>query len=183
MPPRSSLKTLPPEIKAELDRLLVLDNFTIDQLAAELRNLGANVSRSAVGRYSKNYKQVAGRMKEYKEMATAFANELGTEVESDAHQVIVQMLHTMLMRTGMAELDKDDPEFKPKDLMLLSASIKNLMGSVKDRQVIQEKERLRARQEAARDAASTMKEAGLSAEQIQFWREEFLGVKPKPKEK
>lgn len=182
MPPRSTVKSLPPEIKAELDRLLVLDNFTIDQLVEHLAKLGEDLSRSAVGRYTKNYHNVAARMKQYKETATAFANELGTAVESDAHQIIVQMMHTMLMRVGMAELNNDDPTFKPKDLMLLSASIKNLMGSVKDRQAIQEKERELARREAANDASASMKEAGLSAEQIQFWREEFLGVKPKPKE-
>ncbi len=175
MPPRSSLKNLPPEIKAELDRLLVLDHFTIDQLAAELRQLGANVSRSAVGRYTKDYKQVAARMKEYKEMATAFANELGTEVESDAHQVIVQMLHTMLMRTGMAELDKDVAEFKPKDLMLLSASIKNLMGSVKDRQVIQEKAREKALAEAAEAATTVARKKGLTRETVDAIREKILG--------
>lgn len=182
MPPRSTVKSLPPEIKAALDRLLALDNMTIDQLVEHLGQLGADLSRSAVGRYTQNYKQVAAKIKQFKEMATAFANELGTEVESDAHQVIVQMLHTMLMRTGMAELENDEPTITPKELMLLSASIKNLMGSVKDRQVIQEKERVIARQAAAKDAASTMKEAGLSPEQIQFWREEFLGVKPKPKD-
>lgn len=175
MPPRSTVKSLPPEIKAEIDRLLVLDNFTIDQLVAHLAKFGQELSRSAVGRYSKNYKQVAAKMKEYKEMATAFANELGTEVESDAHQVIVQMLHTMLMRTGMAELDSDKPTFAPKDLMLLSASIKNLMGSVKDRQAIQEKARALAFTEAADAVDTVASKGGITKETVRAIKDKILG--------
>ncbi|WP_321392803.1 DUF3486 family protein [Emcibacter sp.] len=177
MPPKSSIKSLDPKIKAELDRLLSQDNMTIDELVGFLQSLGAEVSRSAVGRYSQNYKTVASKMKEYKEMATAFANELGTEVESDAHQVIVQMLHTMLMRVGMQELDRDEPLYDPKDLMFLGSTIKNLMGSIKDRQAMEEKALQKARQQVADEASVTMKQAGLSPDQVKFWREDFLGVK------
>ncbi len=175
MPPRSTVKKLPPEIKAELDRLLVLDNFTIDQLAAELRALGANVSRSAVGRYSKNYKQVAAKMKEYKQMATAFAGELGTEVESDSHKVIVQMLHTMMVRVGMKDLESDEPTMDAKEMMFFANTLKSVMGSVKDRQVIQEKAREKALAEAADAATSVAKRKGLTRETVKAIRDKILG--------
>ena len=176
MPPKSSIKSIDPDIKAELDRLISQDNLSIDELVEFLQSLGVDVSRSAVGRYSKNYKDVAARMKEYKEMATAFANEIDMEEESDAHQVIVQMLHTMLMRVGMQDLNSDKPLYDPKELMFLGSTIKNLMGSIKDRQAWAEKEKEKARIEAADNAEKVAKKRGLTQETIKAIRSQILGA-------
>ena len=53
MPPKSTIIRLPPEIRAEVDRLIREGAATTDEIVAALRELGAETSRSAVGRYAK----------------------------------------------------------------------------------------------------------------------------------
>jgi hypothetical protein len=181
MPPKSSVKSLPKDLKFQIDTMIIDGIMTLDDLSAYIVDQGHEISRSALGRYSKTFTSTAAKMNQMKEMAKAFADELGDDVDTDAHKVVVQMLHTIFMRISMDEIGSDDPSMKPKDIMMLSAALKNMMGSVKDRQKIEENALIKARKEAANDASKSMRKAGLSVEQVAFWREEFLGVKPKEK--
>ncbi|HXS19479.1 MAG TPA: phage protein Gp27 family protein, partial [Polyangiaceae bacterium] len=56
---RKPLRGVAPEIKREIDRLLSDEKMTITQITDRLRGLGANVSRSAVGRYAQVHERMA----------------------------------------------------------------------------------------------------------------------------
>ena len=88
MPRKSSIKQLPPPIKTEIDRLLSDGRTTIDEIVAHLQKLGVTVSRSAVGRYSQRFEDVSRKMREAREISTAFAKELGDFKNDEVGRVV-----------------------------------------------------------------------------------------------
>jgi|GEM_PF-1930597 len=76
----SSVETLPPEIKAWLDQELVRLGFRdYDGLGQALKEQGWRVSRSALGRYGKRFKEEQKQLKQSIEMAKAFAEVVGDD--------------------------------------------------------------------------------------------------------
>lgn len=55
MPRRTSLRGLPQDLQRVVDRLLIEDRHTIDELLAIVRQCGFPISRSAIGRYKKAF--------------------------------------------------------------------------------------------------------------------------------
>lgn len=51
MPPVSTIKRLPPEIRQAINEQLA-QGYTLDEVTAYVREMGVNVSRSAIGRYN-----------------------------------------------------------------------------------------------------------------------------------
>lgn len=131
MPRRSSIKTLPPEIKREVDLLLADGRHTLDDVVAHLQKLGAGVSRSAVGRYSMEFEEVAGRMREAREVAASFAKELGAIPDNDMGRALVEMLHHMIFKQMLAQSREEDGSVDTKDLMQLAKALKDAAGTNK----------------------------------------------------
>ena len=175
MPPKSSVRNLPKDLKLKIDTLILAGSLSLDDLSAYISEKGHQISRSALGRYSQKFTSTAAKMNQMKEMAKAFADDLGDEVDTDGHKVVVQMLHTIFMRISMDEIGSDKPSMKPKDLMLLSAAVKNMMGSVKDRQKIEENAQIKARTAAIKDVEEVAKSEGLSKDTVLKIREKILG--------
>ena len=69
----SSIELLPDEDKRELDRQLSEGKLTLDQLVAALESRGVTVSRSALGRYRKGFEETAAKLRESRDVASAFA--------------------------------------------------------------------------------------------------------------
>ena len=57
---RSSIKRLPPKLREAVDAAIA-DGATIDEIAALIRGEGGACSRSAVGRYTKNLRDLIRR--------------------------------------------------------------------------------------------------------------------------
>lgn len=171
----SKIEGLDGEVRDAVDAL-IRKGATLDDIVAHLREVGVDdISRSSVHRYRKTYEQVASEMRRYREMAAGFASELGAVEDSEAHQVIVQMLHTMLMRSGMEAIEGDSP-MDPKDLMFLGRTVKDLMSSVGDREKLKREIEKQIRTEAAENAATAAKAQGLSAAGVAAIRRTVLGV-------
>lgn len=179
---KSSIRRLPAEVRQEIDRLLGAEH-TLDEILAHLRTLGADsVSRSALGRYATDFREVAARLRETKVAAAGFARELGVVPEGEAHMVLVQMLQARMMRSGMDRIKDDDAKEDAKELMYIARTIRDLMASTKDREAIRAAEEKKVREQVARDLESAAAEAqaageqGLSAARVAQLRREFLGV-------
>lgn len=183
MPQKSSVKRLEPAIRAEVDRLLAGGRHTLDDVVAHLQKLGAPVSRSALGRYSQQFEEVAARMRESREVATAFAKELGDIPNNDMGRTLVELLHGLVFRVLMqrAKEDEDQP-LKPMDLMLLAKAIKESVGSTKLSAELEMKVRDRVAAETAKAAAGEAevvgRERGLSAETVEAIKARILGIRP-----
>ncbi|WP_372069757.1 DUF3486 family protein (plasmid) [Tistrella mobilis] len=175
---RSSIKALPADIRDELDRLLRDGRHTIRQIADHLRDLGAEVSKSAVGRYAKEVEEIASEVRMARQMAQALGRELGDG--SDATRVIVESLHALILRVRMQIGAGAD--VTSKDVANLSRSVLDLQRALTfsaetELKVRKELAReLKEKMDAEMDRADARGEGGLSRERYQELMREFLGV-------
>lgn len=180
MPPKSSIKRLPPQLRKELDRLLASGAHTLDQVVEHLRQLGAPVSRSAVGRYSQEFEEVAVHIRESREVTAAFARELGEVPEGDMGRVLVEIVHRLVFKAGMHQLREGTID--AADAARLAKAIKDLAAGSKisvDMEVkIKELAREEAKREAVHDVENVAREKGLSRETVEAIKSKILGVKP-----
>ncbi len=176
---KSSIRRLPPPLRKELDRLLADGRYTLDQVTAHLQTLGAAVSRSAVGRYSQEFEEVARHLRESREIAAGFARELGDLPEGDTGHMLVELVRSVVFRVAMKSAGSTD-EVEPIDLARLAKAIKDLAAGSKISVEMEIKIRERAKREAleaaAQAAESAAKQAGLDDEQYALIRARILGV-------
>src|SRR5437868_4546050 len=76
MPKKSHLRTLAPELRDELDRLLRDGRHTIRQVTDHLRALGVQTSKSSVHEYSQEFERVMEDVRRTREFARAVGAEL-----------------------------------------------------------------------------------------------------------
>lgn len=185
MPRPSSIKTLPPELRQEFDRFLAdRPDLTIDDLTAWLNErlcsegVTVSVSRSAVGRYRQSYEEAVQHMRETREMAAGFARELPDFKNDKVGELLLEALHTLLLKAATAQTEAD--QVKPMDVMLLCKSIKDLFASsklgVETEAKIREQARKEALEQAAEAAGDAGTQAGLDEDQLGLIRAKILGV-------
>lgn len=89
------IRRLPPELRDILHRKLD-EGCTLDEITAHLKTLGADISRSGLGRYKQNFDKVASRLRDSREMAEAMIQKIGPEAsEGRQGRLLVQMLNTL----------------------------------------------------------------------------------------
>lgn len=175
---KSSIRSLPDDLRKEVDRLLREDRFTLVQVTEHLRALGADVSKSAVHRYSQSFEEVAHEMRLVREMSAALGKELDEVADGDATRLLVESLQALILRSRM-ELAKGE-ELDPEAVMLLAKALKDLGAAMKTSVDVEFKIRDRVAREAAKVAASTAKEKGLSADTVDLIKERILGIAKRP---
>ncbi|HEX8224503.1 MAG TPA: phage protein Gp27 family protein [Allosphingosinicella sp.] len=182
---RSSIDRLPPDARVQVDQA-IHDGATIDEIVGLLLDLSDQgklpevPSRSAVGRYSKEFRQLAARQRDVSSVAKAFAGEFGSEED---HQVklLLQMATTTLTRIAMSTAMGEDEQLPAlKDAAFLAKSIKDLVSAAKidvDREAkIRAETAAAVKAAAAEAAASAVRAAGASDESIRRVRAEILGI-------
>jgi len=105
---KSSVRRLPPALLSEIHARLDAGD-TLDEILARVQDAGAKVSRSALGRYAQSYEKVGERLREMREVAAAFKRDLGDAAQSDAGQLLIQMVHTLAFKAGAASMDGEAP--------------------------------------------------------------------------
>ena len=129
MPRKSTVKALAPEIRKELDRILGDGRHTLDEVVAHLRQLGAAVSRSAVGRYSQEFEQMLSDIRLTREMAAAVGRELSDLADGDATEMLVESLQALLLKVRKQLVDGE--QIRPKDVADLARAVKDLAGALR----------------------------------------------------
>jgi hypothetical protein len=182
---RSSIDRLDPVIREEVDAA-IKRGATVDEITWTLKGLGADVSRSAVGRYSKQYRDLAHRQRDMQSIAKAFGQEFGGADDLQG-RLMVQLLTSLITRVAMPIAAGDEVEGVDfKDLHYLARAVKDASSAAKtdvDREAkIRTEEARRAREKAAAEGAAAAKAAGASEETAAFIRAKILGIEPaKPK--
>lgn len=182
---KSSVHRLPPELKARLDELLAEGGYTLDEVLAHLDQLGGQVSRSALGRYSKRYAVVRERLQKAREMGAAFAQDLGEVSQSQLGRTITELMQSLifdlLMARSEAAGDEGTPQLESQEVFFLAKGIKELQAAMKtstDMELtIRADERKRVTADAAKIAETTGREMGLSPDTIAGIKAGILGVK------
>lgn len=184
---KSSITQLPPEIREELDKLLREDRFTIEQVVLHLQSLGANVSRSAVGRYHKRFDEIGKRMRESREIAAVWAQKIGSEPQGDIGRVVMEMLRTLAFDVTL-DLTEEDGETgqakalaQPGAIGALALAMQRLESATKTSFERELKARKVALEEAAKVVEKIASKGGMSAKTRDEIKAGILGISAKGK--
>ena len=169
---RSSVKRLPPELREAVDQA-VADGATIDQITARIRAEGEDCSRSAVGRYAKDMRDLIRQQQETDRTVKAWVDALGERPEGQTALIMIETLRTMVLAT-MAHLSKREEPASMEELARLSLTLKRIEGTDKLR-----KDSERAAKKAAQ-ANQPKHTGGLSPEVAAIIRAEVEGRSPPP---
>ena len=106
---------------------LIRQGRTIDEITKALKELGADVSRSATARFVKSERESMRQMIKAQSMARAWVEEFGKEPDGDVGRLLPQMLEAIAHRTldDMAEGDKTSP----KEVHVMARALKDLSGT------------------------------------------------------
>ena len=148
---KSSIKTLPPQVQAAVVQALE-NSATIDDIVAKLAELGHTRSRSAVGRYAKDYAEVAKHQRDIRVVAEAFASEFGSADNAEG-KFMVQMLTSIGARMILPMATGDGEELDSLDFQRLAKATKDLLSSAK----LDAERDARLRDEAKREAQEEMR--------------------------
>jgi len=192
MPRKSTVRRLPPELREQIGALID-QGRTLDEITAHLNQLGAEVSRSALGRYKQHLDKVGDKLRRSREVAEALIAKLGTAPESKALRLNVELMHGVLMDLALNANDEGEGDRKgepaegkpvalePMGAMLLSKALDHLSRASKaDAELvgkIREQAEAAARKAAAETAVTAARKGGLSAESADAIRREILGIK------
>ena len=179
---RSSIARLPPELREAVDAAIA-DGATIDEITALIRGEGGACSRSAVGRYTKNVRDLIRQQQETDRGIEMWVRALGDRAQGRAGLILVETLRTMTLST-LAELSKREEPATPEELSRLSLVLKRIEGTDKLR-IERERAAAKAAEKAAAKAAPRAGQApvrkGLSPEAVAAIREVVEGRPPPPK--
>ena len=126
---RSSIARLPPELREAVDAAIA-DGATIDEIADLIRGEGGACSRSAVGRYTKNVRDLIRQQQETDRGIEMWVRALGDRAQGRAGLILVETLRTMTLST-LAELSKREEPATPEELSRLSLVLKRIEGTDK----------------------------------------------------
>lgn len=108
MPPRSKVEQMPAEVKAWLDRALVDNNFgQYEALAAELKERGFDISKSALNRYGQTFESKLHALKMASEQAKAIV-EATPDDEGAVSDALMRLVQERLFNLLLAEEGKVD---------------------------------------------------------------------------
>lgn len=186
MAAKSKVKALPGPIRAALDKLLNTGRFTLDEIVAHMLKLAeqegipaeALPSRSSIGRYALDFNKVAARLREAKEVAEGLVEKLGVNATGEVGRLLSELLKTVAFQTlgEMSEAGAD-----AKDVMFLSAALKNLASTGKIDAEARAAIHKVAREEALAEAEQAVEQAkttrGLSEDAYKVIHDILAGVK------
>ena len=179
MAQRSSIYTLPEEVRHELERKLTDSGFAgYSELADWLNDQGYEISRSAVHRYGQKIEKRFASIKASTEAARIIAE--GAADEGDTRsEAVLAMLQTELFDAMVAIGEIDDEELNPIERFgMMTHAAKNIaaLASASTR-LKQFQSTVRQRAEAAaEEVAKVVSKGGLSDEAADEIRRQILGI-------
>ena len=171
---RSTVAKLPPELREAVDAAIA-DGATIDEITARIREGGESCSRSAVGRYTKDARELIQKRQEADRVAEAWMQEFGDRPQGELTLVLIENLRAMAIDT-MRHLAKREEPASSEDIARLSLALKRIEST---------EERRIQREQAAEKAAEAAKpkpkpRKGLSPETVALIRSKVEGIPYQP---
>lgn len=107
----STMRRLPRQVLDAVNRLLE-EGRTIDEVTAFLQEMGAEVSRSSVGRYRKQWAEAVRDLAEVREFSRTVVAELRKQPESRMGRLNTELLEAALFKSvsALRALATEDPE-------------------------------------------------------------------------
>ena len=180
MAPRNNVDKLPPEIRDAAYELLRAGK-TVDEITTHLKGLGAEVSRSGVGRWRANAEKGMEALKRATALGQSWGKELKENPEGKLGRLLIELAQTNILDNMLLaqEEGEDGEQPKPLDplqLHRLASAIAKLeaAGTVSlDRELRIRKEVLT---KAAGEVDKVAKTRGLTPEAVAEIKSKILGV-------
>lgn len=158
---------LPPEIREQVDRLLIEPGNTYDDIKVWLAERGYNIGRSAIGRYGKDYFASYQQLRIIEEKSKALVSEAGDGM-------VLEEAVSKLFAQKIIELQlKDDLDIK--DLPRIISDFAKLQASTVMRERLK-KEFVKKVEKTADTVAKAVKSKGLSDEAAEDIKKKILGI-------
>lgn len=160
-------RELPAEVRREVDRLLVEGNATYDEIASFLTAKGYDISRSAIGRYGKDFLAQYQRLRIIEDKSRTLISEAGDglSLEEAASKVFAQKILEALLSGDLDVLE----------VPRLVSDFAKLQGStvLRERLKMDVKKRV---EKAVETVEKTLTKKAVDAETLRRIREEIYGI-------
>ena len=179
---RSSIARLPPELREAVDAAIA-DGATIDEIADLIRGEGGACSRSAVGRYTKNVRDLIRQQQETDRANEMWVRALGERPEGRAGLILIETLRTMTLST-LAELSMREEPATPEELSRLWLSFSSASKaptSSASRGSRRRPRKARAAAGAGQAPGQAPPRKGLSPETVDLIDEAVVGFRFRPR--
>lgn len=185
MPRKSRIQQYPPEIRAEIDRLLVSRGFAgYDWATEELAERGIPVSRTALHRYGQQLESRLAAIRDSTEAAKMIA-EIAPDAADHRSAAVMSILQSHLFDLLLAvESSKKEGEdgASPEERITLLSKAARAIADLARSSISQKKHESSVREEerktAAEVATRVARQGGLSVESVQELRRAILGMGP-----
>jgi hypothetical protein len=176
MPRTSTIKRLPDEQRRFIEKLLRSERYTLDEILDQVRTrfpAGKPPSRSALGRYSQQVSELAGRMRDIQAAGTALVSELGEDPNDRAGQLLVQAVTTLATHAAL-NAQGEDKEVSIKEVSELARGARAVLQARKMSLAERQEIARVAREQAADDAAAAARDEGVSEVTVERMRNRVL---------
>jgi hypothetical protein len=180
---KSSIHILDPRLKEAVDAAITEGRATIEDIVQLVRGMGGEVSKSAVGRYKRNFEDSLTRYREAQQVAGRWVAQFKADPNSDVGRLLAEMVKTMAFQSLAAAGDSED---LPNGLELsrLARAVKALTDTDRVKAELEARARADAADAAAKAVEREGKAAGLDkaklAEAVRRIREDVYGIVPVP---
>ena len=177
MPQRSKIEQLPPELLEQVNRLL--EKATIEQVVDQMKQLGVQLSSSAVGRHKKKIEEVARHLRDSRVIAEAIGKRIEDQPDDRMAALTIELLHGQIMRLAMASEDGEPVKLEIKEILALAESLRSLASANKtnaDRALKVRKEAVEKALKAADEQMKNAGQPGMSAETVDNIKRKILGL-------
>ncbi|MDR1359479.1 MAG: DUF3486 family protein [Deltaproteobacteria bacterium] len=164
----SSVKRLPPEVRECIGRLRE-QGRTLDEILEHLGTLDAELglSRSALGRYTKQIDRIAAEMEQSRVMAEALVREQRGQSAGTTARLNMQLMHTAMYRLlshslGGDEQGQEPVTFTPQETVLLFKALEHASRASKTDAEYTAKIREEARREVEKEVRAKVDELCLA---------------------
>ncbi len=172
MPRRSKVEQLPADIKQWLDDALVANNFgRYRLLAEELKKRGCDLSKTALHRYGQDFEERLKTLRLVTEQARAVVKAAPDE-DGAVNDALVRLTQEKMFNL-LIELEVDP---KKVDLSKLARAVAELGKASVAQKRWQAEARKKAIEDAAKEAGSAAKRAGLTQDVVDQLKTRILGL-------
>ncbi|NJR43944.1 DUF3486 family protein [bacterium] len=177
---KSSVDVLPRAIRDKLGKLLKAGTLTLDQIVSELKaDLGEEApSRTAVWRYKDRIDNVMKGVREKREIARVWVQELGASPESDQGRMLVEMMQSMLTDTVIAAQDGEplDPKTARELALAIKAAAEAGGLSLKQQDLIEARARERLQREQQEKLNALQAKGKIDSDTLATIRRDLYGL-------
>lgn len=180
MAQRPKVDKLPPEIRDAAYELL-RGGKTVDEITAHLLSLGADISRSGVGRWKKGAEKSMAALKRASALGEGWAKSLSEDPEGKVGRLLIELGKTAVLDNFLAQSDdgEDGSETQPigtKDLYFLSTAVKNFESAGNLNISRELKIRKEVTDKAVKAVEAVAQEGGMTADTIAKLRAAVIGA-------